>query len=281
VPIAALTPLKPFREGLKKTKKYQQIASSMRAIGIVEPPVIFGEIGKADSYYILDGNSRIEILKDMGIKEVECLLSKIDDTYTYNRRVNRLASAQDLRMIMRAIEKGVPQQRIAETLGLGITTVRRKANLLNDICEEVRDMLADKVCPMKIFDILRQMTPLRQIEAAELMVGTSNYTVMFANAILGASLPHQLVAKKDDEQTEESLRDVLARQEKELAALQVNIKVIEESYGENTLLLTVTKSYIKKLLENAKVVLWLSQNNPEYLSEFQSIAEISSLVQAD
>ena len=69
----------------------------------------------------------------------------------------------------------------------------------------------------------------------------------------------------------------MARQEKELASLQMNINVIEETYGEDTLLLTVTKGYLKKLLGNGKVVYWLSQNHPEYLAEFQAIAEIEAL----
>jgi hypothetical protein len=101
--------------------------------------------------------------------------------------------------------------------------------------------------------------------------------VLVSRAIVGASQPNQLIKKDDPKISEESLRETIAKQEREIAALQVNIKVIEESFGENTLLLTVTKAYLKKLLTNAKLVLWLSQNHPEYLAEFQSIAEISSL----
>jgi len=279
VPVASLAPLKPFSVRVKKTKKYQQIVASIRAIGIVEHPVILPDREHPDCYYILDGNLRIEALKDLGVAEVECLISKTDDTFTYNRRVNRLAAAQDRRMIVQAINRGVPEKRIAETLGLDINTVRRRARLLDGICEEVREMLADKPCPMKIFSILRGMTALRQIEAAELMLGSANYSMIFARAILASSKPHQLInAKKEDRKpTDESLREMMARQEKELAALQMNIKVIEETFGENTLLLTVTKGYMRKILGNARVVMWLSQNHPEYLSEFQAIAEISSL----
>lgn len=281
VPITSLTPLKPFQPRVKKTKKYQQIVASIRAIGVVEHPVILPNRADPGGYYILDGNLRIEALKELGIGEVECLLSMTDDTYTYNRRVNRLAAAQDRRMILQAINRGVPHKRIAETLGLDINTIRRHATLLDGICEEVRDMLAEKPCPMKVFDILRNMTPLRQIEAAELMMGSANYSVIFANAILSSSKPHELIKKDAQKPTEESLREVMAKQEKELAALQVNIKGIEETFGEDTLLLTVTKGYLKKLLGNAKIVMWLSQRYPEYLGEFQAVAEISSLTSAD
>lgn len=277
IPVSALAPLKPIQPRFKKTKKYQQIVASIRAIGIVEPPVILAIQDSPGTYYILDGNLRVEALKEIGITEVTCLLSRTDDTFTYNRRINRLAAAQDQRMIMEAINRGVSKARIAETLGLDVNTIRRRAKLLDGICEEVRDMLADKPCPMKIFDILRQMAPLRQIEAAELMLGSANYSVVFTRAILAASSPGQLVKRTESKISEESLRETMAKQERELAALQVNIKVIEETFGENTLLLTVTKGYLKKLLTNAKVVLWLSQQHPEYLAEFQAVAEIASI----
>lgn len=277
VPIASLTALKPLQARVKKTKKYQQIVASIRAIGVVEHPVILPNRVEAGSYYILDGNLRIEALKELGISAVQCLLATTDDTYTYNQRVNRLTAAQDRRMILQAINRGVPHKRIAETLGLDITTIRRHAKLLDGICEEVRDMLADKPCPMKLFDILRDMTPLRQIVAAELMMGSANYSVIFANAILSSSQPHELVNKDVQKPTEGSLREVMIRQEKELAALQINIKTVEETFGEDTLLLTVAQGYLKKLLGNAKIVMWLSQQHPEYLGEFQAISEIASI----
>jgi hypothetical protein len=37
------------------------------------------------------------------------------------------------------------------------------------------------------------------------------------------------------------------------------------------------KGYVAKLLASARVVRWLAQNRQEYLSEFQSIAEIETI----
>jgi hypothetical protein len=64
---------------------------------------------------------------------------------------------------------------------------------------------------------------------------------------------------------------------RELASLQVQTKGFEESYGLDNLHLTVAKAYLTKLLANVRVVRWLAQNKPEYLSEFQSIAELTNL----
>src|SRR3546814_12071605 len=60
-------------------------------------------------YSLLDGHLRVEVLKDLGITEVECLVAADDDTYTYNKRINRLAPIQEHRMIQRAIDRGVPR----------------------------------------------------------------------------------------------------------------------------------------------------------------------------
>lgn len=39
----------------------------------------------------------------------------------------------------------------------------------------------------------------------------------------------------------------------------------------------MTRGYIAKLLGNARIVRWLSENRQEYLGEFQRIAEIDSI----
>jgi hypothetical protein len=72
-------------------------------------------------------------------------------------------------MIAKAIERNVPGEKIAKALDINVRSLRRKATLIDGICEEVVNLLKDKICPMAIFDVLRKMSPLRQIEAAELL----------------------------------------------------------------------------------------------------------------
>ncbi len=43
-------------------------------------------------------------------------------------------------------------------------------------------MLKDTPCSMKMFDILRQVNAVRQIEAADLMIGQNKFTAVFARA---------------------------------------------------------------------------------------------------
>ncbi len=271
--------LKGLRPGTKESRKYAQILSSVRTIGLVEAPVVTPDQKHPGNYFLLDGHLRIEALKDLGINEVECLVSTDDEAYTYNKRINRLAAVQEHRMIVRAVERGVPEERIAEALGLDIVTVRRRFRLLDGICPDAADLLKDTPCPMKVFDILRQMVAFRQVEAAELMIGQGNFTTMFANALLAATPEKQLVdvGKKRPAGSSSVTSEQIARMERELAGLQSQVKSVEESYGVDNLHLTVAKGYIAKLLANARVVRWLAQNRQEYLTEFQYIAEIETI----
>jgi ParB-like chromosome segregation protein Spo0J len=125
-----LVPLRMLRPGTKDTKKYLQIVRSIRAIGLVELPVITPDPNTSGRYFLLDGQLRIEALKDLGITEVECIISTDDETYTYNKKVNRIVPVQEHRMIMRAVERGVSEAQIAEALGWEITSVRRRSRML-------------------------------------------------------------------------------------------------------------------------------------------------------
>jgi len=280
VPLSQLVSLKVMRPGTKESAVYAQIVTSVRAIGLVESPVVARDPKHPGQYFLLDGHLRVEALRDLGIKEVECLVSRDDETYTYNKRVNRIPPIQVHRMILRAIDRGVPQESIAEAIGLDVQTIRRRTRLLEGICPEAAEILNDTPCPAAGFDILRRMVPIRQVEAAELMTGQNNFTTVFAKAILAATPDAQLVdpRKKKPGGLRAVTAEQIARLEKELASLQTQVKSVEETYGVDNLHLTVTKGYIRKLLSNARVVRWLSQHRQEYLTEFQSVAEIESLV---
>jgi hypothetical protein len=277
--LAQIIALKSLRPGAKESKKYTQILSSVRAIGLVEPPVVTPDPKKQGMYFLLDGLLRIEALKDIGNDEVECLVSTDDEAYTYNKRINRLSAVQEHRMIVRAMDRSVPAEKIAEALELDVGTIRRRFRMLDGICAEAIEMLKETNCPMKSFDILRQMAPIRQVEAADLMISQSNFSTMFARALLAATPESQLIdpRKKKPTRGNPVTSEQIARMERELASLQSQVKSVEESFGIDNLHLTVAKGYVTKILSNTRVTRWLEQNRQEYLGEFRSIAEIDSI----
>lgn len=274
--LSDLIPLKALRPGVKESKKYAQIMSSVRAIGLVEAPVVAPNPNQSGKFLLLDGHLRIEALRDLGVIEVECIVSMDDESYTYNKRINRLAAIQEHRMVRRAIERGVPEAKIAEALGLEVASIHRRSRMLNGICTEVIDILKDAPCPIAVFDVLRRMSPIRQIEAAELMTGQQNFTVVFAKAMLAATPEDQLVhlpAKRPASVSSEQM----ARMERELVGLQMQVKSVEDRYGVDTLHLTVARAYVRTLLGNDRVVRWIAQHRPEYLKELQTIGEIETI----
>lgn len=276
IDVDRLVALKPMRANFKLSKKYQQILSSIRSIGIVEPPAVIGDPIRQGMYLLLDGHLRIEALKELGTEQVRCLIATDDEAYTYNKRLNRLSATQEYRMVVRAMERGVRSERIADSLGLDPATIKRRSRLMNGICPEVAELLKDAPCPMKVFEILKQMKPLRQIAAAEIMVGQGNYTAVFANTILLATPPDQLVVQRKTS-AKPGTAEQMARLERELVNLQTQVKAVEDSYGMDNLHLTLAQAYLKKLLGNARTVRWLAQHRPEYLEQFQAIAEVSAL----
>ena len=280
VPLTRLMPLKTMRPGTKKSQKYAQIVTSVGAVGLVEAPVVTPDPKHPGQYFILDGHRRVEVLQDLGLAEVECLVATDDETYTYNKRINRLAPVQEYRMIQRAIDRGVTKERIAEALAVDVQTIRKRTHMLDGICPEAAEILKDSLCPAATFDVLRRMAPIRQVEAAELMTGQNNYTATFAKAILAATPEAQLVdpRRKKPAGDRAVTAEQIARLERELANLQAQVKSVEETYGIDNLYLTVAKGYIRKLLGNAQIVRWLSRYRQEYLTEFQSVAEIENLV---
>jgi hypothetical protein len=69
----------------------------------------------------------------------------------------------------------------------------------------------------------------------------------------------------------------IARLEAEMESLEHDLKAVEESYGDDVLNLTCARGYIKKLLDNAKVVRFLNGNYRDIFSQFETIAAAETL----
>jgi ParB-like chromosome segregation protein Spo0J len=273
IKIADLRPLHPVADSIKKSRKYGQIASSIREVGIIEPPVVARCKDNRRAYHLLDGHLRVEVLKDMGQTEVACLVSTDDEGFTYNKRVNRLAIIQEHKMILKAIERGAPEKRIASALNIDVNTLRNRVRLLEGICAEAAELLNDKHVALNAFTELRKMTPLRQIEAAELMIAMNRFTGSYARALLAATSQDQLV--KPNKPKLKGLSDEqIALMEREASNLEREFKIAEQSYGTDHLDLVLSKGYLAKLLRNTRVVRFLNNHHQEILGEFRKLADV-------
>ncbi len=278
LPVANILPSKQLKPGVRPTKKYQQVLASVREIGIIEPLVVFPQDRKAEMYILLDGHLRLEALKELGQTSTRCLISTDDEAYTYNKRVSKLATIQEHLMVLNAIRNGhVSEERIAKALNLDIATIRRKRDLLVGISQETAEVLKNKTVSPKVFAALRKMKPMRQLEVAELLVATSNYSVPYTKALLAAT-PAEMLVDPDKRKVIEGLTpEQVAKMEKEMDSLQRDLKLIETSHGNEVLNLVLARGYLAKLFSNARVVRYLAQNYGDILRELQAIVEATSL----
>lgn len=272
IPVSQIEPLREIGERVKKSVKYNQIVASLKEVGIIEPPVVVRDPNDPEKFHLLDGHLRVEISKEQGISAIVCLVATDDEAFTYNKRVNRLAIIQEHKMIMTAIDKGVPEERLARALNVNISSIRSRRRLLEGNCPEAADLLRDKHVPIKSFHELRKLKPMRQIEAAELMVAMNRYKVSYAQSLVAASSESQLVESK--KKVKGLTPDQIARMETEAARLQRDFKMIEQDYGADHLDLVLAVGYVARLLGNARVVGYLAQSHPEILAEFQKLSEL-------
>jgi ParB-like chromosome segregation protein Spo0J len=276
IAIADIRPLKRVSDAIRKTKKYAQIAASIREIGIIEPPIVARDRSEAEKYLLLDGHLRIDIIKEMGQTEVACLISTDDEAYTYNKRVNRLAIIQEHRMILKAIERGASEARIAKSLNVDVANIRRKRRLLEGICPEVAELLKDKHIAIQAFAELKKMLPIRQIEAAELMIAMNKYTISYAKSLLAATPQSQLVEPAQPKRVKGLTVEQIALIGRESLSLEREFRLAEKSYGTDHLDLVLVNGYLANLLNNAQAVRFLTQHHREILTEFQKLAEMEA-----
>lgn len=279
LPLDAILPLKQVRPAVKDSAKYKRIAMSIAEVGMVEPLVVARSKTSASGYMLLDGHLRHAALLDLGEREAQCLIANDDEAFTYNKRVNRLATVQEHYMILRAVERGVSPERLAKALNVNIANIRRRQKLLDGICPEVVELLKDKSVNPGAFDELRKMKPPRQLEAAELMVTAGNYTASYAKALFIATRAHDLVNPDRPKKARGLSPDQMARMQREMEQLQQDFKAIEASYGDDVLNLVIATGYLSKLAGNPEVERYLERYHPEIIAEFRAIIAAASLDQ--
>lgn len=265
--LRAITPV------MKRSMKYGQIAASIREVGIIEPPVVVRLPGSPERFRLLDGHIRLDILRERGDKDVVCLVATDDEAFTYNKRVSRMAIVQEHKMILKAIEKGVSEERLARALNVNINSIRDKRRLLDGICEEVATLLQDRMVPIKTFAEIKKLRPMRQIEVAETMIAMHRFSWTYAQSLVAATPQNQIVSGQ--RKAIKGLSDgQIEHMEREATNIDREFRMIEQSYGTDHLDLVLATGYLCRLIENVRIVHHLARYHPELLAEFQRIVQL-------
>lgn len=277
IPIDRLLPSRKAPAGLAVSRKFKQIQSSIAEVGLIEPLTVTPIAGSEGQYTLLDGHMRLLALQQLGVTQIPCLEALDDESYTYNNRLNRLSSIQEHYMIRRALDRGVPAERLARALNLDVSHIRKKVNLMDGICPEVAGLVEDRLFSPELFRLVRRMKPTRQVECVELMLSANNLTVSYAEALLAATPPEMLVNGKKAAKLTGVSAEQMARMEREMSNIQGQYRLVEQSYGQDVLTLVLVRGYLVKLLGNAAIAKFLRTKAPEILEQFEAVAEAASL----
>ncbi len=273
IPIDRIEPLRALTPAIRKSVKFGQIVSSIAEVGLIEPPVVIRKTDDTETYQLLDGHLRIEILKERGETDVVCLIATEDEAVTYNKRISRMATVQEHKMILNAVKRGVPEERLARALNVNIRSIRDKQRLLDGICDEVVTLLQDRHVPLNTFKELKRLRPMRQIAVAETMIALNRFSMSCAKSLVASSPQCDLVS--GERKSGKGLTDEqLERMERESANLDREFKLIEQEYGTDHLDLVLATGYLCRLIENVRIVHHLAKCHPEVLAEFQKIAQL-------
>jgi ParB-like chromosome segregation protein Spo0J len=263
IPLSIITPQKAVSTGEREGNVYRMIEASLKEIGLIEPLVVYPH--GPGNFLLLEGHVRFEILKSLGMTEAKCLLSRDDESYTYNRHVNYIPPVAQHFMLLEALKNGLTEERIAATLNVSLEAIRAKRDMLNGICPEAVQILQDRPVSHQIFALMRKMKPIRQIEVAEHMVAGGTFTISFAKALLTVTKAEMLdepPSPRSLEATSIAARAMLMEQNEFLLR---DLKLVEESYGTDILSLTVSICYIERLLDNPKVTRYLERHHFDIL----------------
>jgi hypothetical protein len=273
IPIEAILPLRSVSAAVKKSVKYGQIAASIAEVGIIEPPVVARDVADRSRYHLLDGHLRVEIMRERGEMEIVCLVATDDEAFTYNKRISRIATIQEHRMILNAVRKGVSEERLARALNVDIASIRKKRNLLVGICPEAAELLKDRHVPIHVFTELRFLKSVRQVEVVENMITMNRFSVSYARSLVASTPDDQLVAGKP-RRVPGLTEDQVATMQREGENVDRQFRAIEQTYSSDQLDLMLAAGYVNRLLGSVRIGRYLAQHHADILAEFQKLSDL-------
>lgn len=270
LPVGAIVPQKTIDAAMRRSHLYKQIATSIEHVGLIEPLVVYPRTPQ--DYLLLDGHIRFDILKRSQCSEVRAIMATDDESYTYNKRVNKIPPVAQHFMILKAIKNGVDEARIAAALNVNVTSIRRKRDMLDGICSETVELLKNHHVTVEAFQVLRKMKPIRQIEAAEHMIASATFSAKFARALLAVTKPEFLLdGKPNVRKLDTATQGAIAMLQQETESLVRDLKAAEASYGTDILTLTVSAGYVERLLSNTRIEKHLIKHHPDVLSALRTL----------
>jgi len=260
--------LRPLRERNISKRDYDRIAASIKALGLLEPLVVYPE---GEDYVILDGVQRYRILLEMGVELVPCVLGKQREAFTCNRMVNRLSPLQEHRMIKTSLEKKLDEKSIANALGTAGISHRLKIALISQLHPDVAAAFDEGKLSRSCTREMTFVKPDRQREILTAMEGYKDFSTPFARAMVLKTPPAQRETRRRkanpwDKKTKKK-NDLV----KKLAEAEEKHDFYSRLYKQYTVDLLRVAIYARSLITNARLRAYLDEHYPDIVTRFEAI----------
>ncbi|MFH1109763.1 MAG: ParB N-terminal domain-containing protein [Planctomycetota bacterium] len=260
--------LRPLRERKVRQRDFDRILSSIKAIGLIEPLVVFPE---GEDFVITDGAQRYRALLELGVEIVPCIVGRQREAFTGNRMVNRVSPLQEKRMIEKSLEE-LDEQTIAAALNLTGIAHRLKKTLLKQLHPDVAAALDQDAITRACAFELTHVKPERQSEILTAMRGYKDFSIAFARSLILKTPPGQRETRRRRKynpwnKSAQHKSDLL----KKLAEAERKHDFYSRLYKQYTVDLLRLAIYARTLLTNSRVREHLVQHHPDIVARFEAI----------
>ncbi len=259
--------LRPLRERKVTKREYDRIVASIKAVGLIEPLVVFPENG---DYVILDGVQRYRALVELGVAIAPCIMGKEREAFTGNRMVNRVSPVQEHRMIEKAMDE-VDEGVIAAALGIATLNHRLKKSLLKQLHSDVATAYDAGKITRACAREFTHVKPHRQKEILRAMEGYKDYSTAFARSLVVKTAANQREnrGRKHNPWNKSAQRknDLL----KKLSDAEQKHDFYSQLYKQYTVDLLRLAIFARSLLTNARVRDYLNTHHSDIVSRFEMI----------
>jgi ParB family chromosome partitioning protein len=260
--------LRPLRERTVRPKDYERILASIKAIGLIEPLIVYPE---GDEFVITEGVQRCRALTELGAEIAPCIIGKRREAFTGNRMVNRVSPLQEHRMIEKSLEE-LDESTIARTLGLAGISHRIKRTLLKQLSADVAAAFDQGAITRSCALELTFVKPARQDEILAAMKSYKDYSLAFARSLILKTPPAQRAMRKGRKRnpwnkSSQRKNDLLAK----LAEAEQKHDFYSRLYKQYTIDLLRLAIYARALLTNSRIREYLDLKYPDIVARFEAI----------
>ena len=260
--------LRPLRERKVNQREFDRIFASIKAIGLIEPLVVFPE---DNGFVITDGVVRYRALLELGVEIVPCIVGQRREAFTGNRMVNRVSPVQENRMIEKSLEE-LDEKTIAAALGIAGIAHRVKRTLLKQLHPDVAAAFDQGAMTRSCAMELTHVKPPRQTQILTAMRGHKDFSLAFARSLVLKTPPPMRNTRRRRKgspwnKSAQKKSDLL----KKLTEAEQKQDFYSRLYKQYTVDLLRLAIYARALLTNSRIREHLDQHYPKIVTRFEAI----------